>query len=238
MTILKSKLVYKFTHLYVNNFIKYEFRLTNLINSLIISFLENFLFLRNYYILNDLIWQDGFLIDFLQKKVVDKLFKKKGEVYFKFTINQKSEINTLTKIISIDNVENKTVYAFANKQGFTAFLPLNYTYAILPNPNTLRKVKMGKQHKSTSQIQATYNTYPTYPAYESMMNQFVVNYPTLCKLVNIGTLPSGKKLLMLKISDNINVRENEPQFLYTSSMHGDEIAGYVGMLHYIDYLLI
>ncbi len=172
-----------------------------------------------------------------QKIVVDKLFKKKGEVYFKFTINQKSEINTLTKIISIDNVENKTVYAFANKQGFTAFLPLNYTYAILPNPNTLRKVKMGKQHKSTSQIQATYNTYPTYPAYESMMNQFVVNYPTLCKLVNIGTLPSGKKLLMLKISDNINVRENEPQFLYTSSMHGDEIAGYVGMLHYIDYLL-
>lgn len=33
---------------------------------------DNFFFLKRYYRLNDLIWQDGFLIDFLQKKVVDK----------------------------------------------------------------------------------------------------------------------------------------------------------------------
>jgi len=33
---------------------------------------DNFYFLRKYYRLNDLIWQDGFLIDFLQKKVADR----------------------------------------------------------------------------------------------------------------------------------------------------------------------
>lgn len=37
-----------------------------------INILINFSFLRDYFIINDLIWQDGFLIDFLQKKVVDK----------------------------------------------------------------------------------------------------------------------------------------------------------------------
>jgi PKD repeat protein len=173
-----------------------------------------------------------------QQQTVNTLFKKRGEVYFKFTIGSKQEVNTLTKIISIDNVENKTVYAFANKQGFSKFLLLNYQYTVLPNPNTLRKVKMSKKTaKSSMQTQSTWDVYPTYPEYEAQMNQFVTSYPNLCKLVNIGTLPSGRKLLILKITDNVNVRENEPQFLYTSSMHGDEIAGYVGMLHYIDYLL-
>lgn len=34
--------------------------------------LNNFTFLKDYFIINDLIWQDGFLIDFLQKKIIDK----------------------------------------------------------------------------------------------------------------------------------------------------------------------
>jgi hypothetical protein len=45
-------------------------------NDILNNFIESFLFLRNYYILNDLIWQDGFLIDFLQKKVIDKWIRK------------------------------------------------------------------------------------------------------------------------------------------------------------------
>ena len=34
--------------------------------------LDQLFFLNRYYRINDLIWQDGFLIDFLQKKVIDK----------------------------------------------------------------------------------------------------------------------------------------------------------------------
>ncbi|MCX6266958.1 MAG: M14 family zinc carboxypeptidase [Bacteroidetes bacterium] len=41
----------------------------------------------------------------------------------------------------------------------------------------------------------------------------------------------------MKISDNINVEEAEPQFLYTSSIHGDETTGYILMMHLIDYIL-
>ncbi len=39
-------------------------------------FLNKIYFLSNYYILNELIWQEGFLIDFLQKKVADNWIKK------------------------------------------------------------------------------------------------------------------------------------------------------------------
>ena len=40
------------------------------------TFLNKIYFLSNYYILNELIWQEGFLIDFLQKKVADNWIKK------------------------------------------------------------------------------------------------------------------------------------------------------------------
>ncbi len=40
------------------------------------SFLFKFYFISNYYLLNELIWQEGLLIDFLQKKVADNWIKK------------------------------------------------------------------------------------------------------------------------------------------------------------------
>lgn len=45
---------------------------TYLCNITLESLTDNFYFLKKYYRLNDLIWQDGFLIDFLQKKVADR----------------------------------------------------------------------------------------------------------------------------------------------------------------------
>jgi hypothetical protein len=60
----------------------------NLVNNTLTNFLESFIFLRNYYILNDLIWQDGFLIDFLQKKVVDK-WMRKFLIYSAYLFNER-----------------------------------------------------------------------------------------------------------------------------------------------------
>lgn len=61
---------------------------SNLINTTITNFLESFIFLRNYYLLNDLIWQDGFLIDFLQKKIVDK-WMRKFLIYSAYLFNER-----------------------------------------------------------------------------------------------------------------------------------------------------
>jgi hypothetical protein len=54
----------------------------------------------------------------------------------------------------------------------------------------------------------------------------------------MSATPSGNyQILVLKISDNVHTAENEPQFLYTSSIHGDETTGYILMLRLINYLL-
>jgi murein tripeptide amidase MpaA len=59
----------------------------------------------------------------------------------------------------------------------------------------------------------------------------------LCRIVDGGLTVQGRKILFAVISDNVNQREAEPQFMYTSTIHGDETTGYVLMLRLIDSLL-
>lgn len=174
------------------------------------------------------------------------LFKDQPERYFSFQIRSRSELSALTKVVSLDKIEGNTVFAYASQEDFEKFLalpspaaqtegvPATYQYEFLPHPSSLLKVE------TTSNMQdvlSGWDVYPTYQAYLALMDSFVAAYPHLCTLHTIGTLPSGRKILALKISDNPQAHEDEPQFLYTSSMHGDETAGYPGMLHLIDYLL-
>jgi PKD repeat protein len=168
-----------------------------------------------------------------QKELAQRELIRRGEVYFSFQIADRSQISQLTQKISISNVKGNTVYAYANSEEFTNFSTYNYQYEVLTAPSELIKVQMSD---SPAQV-LTWNYYPTYPAYEAIMQQFAADYPQICKLITVATLASGRKILGLRISDNVNIQENEPEFLYTSTIHGDETTGYILMLHLADYLL-
>lgn len=73
---------------FVTSYNSWQISKISLINDVLTNFIESFIFLRNYYILNDLIWQDGFLIDFLQKKVVDK-WMRKFLIYSAYLFNER-----------------------------------------------------------------------------------------------------------------------------------------------------
>lgn len=162
-------------------------------------------------------------------------FGNRDEVYFSFRVHSLSELHTITDVISIDNVQGNTVWAYANMKQYLKFARLGYDITLLPHPGDAPGAVMKDQISPNSST--TWNSYPTYSAYESLMNQFQTNYPGICQLITLKTLSSGHKLLAVKISDNVSVDEAEPEFLYSSSMHGDELTGYVLMLHLIDYLL-
>lgn len=160
-------------------------------------------------------------------------YAQQHEYYFKFKINEQSDLYTLTKTISIDNVVGNEVYAYANDKQMLDFIKLGYFYDMLPNPGTLINPKMSGNIDEIKD----WDVYPTYDGYVAMMNQFATTYPNLCRIVNAGTTVQGRLILFAVISDNVATREAEPQFQYSSSMHGDETTGYVLMLHLIDYLL-
>ena len=170
-----------------------------------------------------------------EKSETDEIFNDKFEIYFRFE-NKDISFDRLTRIISIDSKTNQEwVYAYANKNEFTEFLNLKINYEILQHPGTLIIPKM-RSDINIKNIDE-WDFYPTYEAYIDLMYQFEQSYPDLCDVFSIGNSEEGRSLLFAKISKNVNSIESEPRFLYTSTMHGDETAGYVLMLHLIDHLL-
>ena len=158
---------------------------------------------------------------------------RSAEYYIKFTIGAKEDILKITKYISIDNVQDMTVYAYASDRQLEKFGELGYAYEILPHPSTLIEPEMSSDK---ADIKA-WDVYPTYTAYVDMMYQFEIDYPGLCQIVEAGTSVEGRQLLFARISDNIAVEEDEPEVMYTSSIHGDELTGFMLTLRLIDYLL-
>jgi len=168
---------------------------------------------------------------------LEDIFKTSGEIYFTFDIGSPLELESLTRVISIDNVHGLQVFAYANKKEFKEFLALGYAYTILPHPGSLLTEDQLRPPGSGESPLTIWNFYPTYQEYLDFMYGFAASYPEICNVISIGTSVNGKAILAVKISDNVNEQEAEPEFFYTSSIHGDETTGYVLMLHLIDYLL-
>lgn len=167
----------------------------------------------------------------------DQILKARGEVYFKFSLENtadfKTEVNKLGTIISIDKIEEPMVFAYANTTEFEKFSKTGLSYQVLTAPSMILSREEVDSHGTTDD----WDYYPNYSEYLAMMNQFALDYPSLCEVVNVGQSVEGRDILFIHINNNLGVDEAEPEFMYTSSMHGDEIAGYILMLRLIDYLL-
>ncbi len=159
---------------------------------------------------------------------IDKLFGEKGEIYFSFKYNNKSQLDEISNIISLDHKTNSEMaYAYANRSEFQNFLKIGIDYKLINK----------KPINFINNSSGNWDYYPTYTEYTDMMQTFANSFPDICKLHNLGTLNSGREILIVQISDNVGQKENEPSFLYTSSMHGDELAGYILSLRLIDHIL-
>jgi hypothetical protein len=157
------------------------------------------------------------------------------EHYLRFVEKSRKEVNSvITRTVSIDRVSNDTIYAYANPDELNALLALGYEPELLPHPSSVAKnIVMA----TTIQQMSQWDRYPTYEVYQAMMKRFVANHPTLCQLDSIGTTPQGRQLYMLRLTSNVAEPKKAPEVLYTSTMHGDEAAGFVLMLRLADYLL-
>ncbi|XP_070205330.1 carboxypeptidase D-like [Littorina saxatilis] len=80
--------------------------------------------------------------------------------------------------------------------------------------------------------------YTHYDEMETLLKNFVSQYPTLTKLHNIGTSVENRTLWALQITDKVNETEpGEPMFKYVGNMHGNEAVGRQLLIYLIQYLL-
>ena len=176
-------------------------------------------------------------VSFAQSVNIDSIFATSGEIYFSFYADSNEDLHNISGIVSLDHGTTlPEVFAYANKKEFTAFANLNIPFTIEPKPGSLFKDLNMLTSLKDKQLN-NWDFYPSYEVYVEMMYAFESEYPNLCSVSSIGTSVDGRELLVAKITDSLTVQENEPHLLYTSSMHGDEIAGFPLSLRLIDYLL-
>ena len=155
-----------------------------------------------------------------------------GEYYFRFHLADRSRLEQLTREISIDNFRNDTVFAYGVESQVEQLRQQGFQPEVLLHPGKRIIASM-----SDAKAAMEWDSYPTYEAYVEMMNGFASDYPELCQIVDAGYSVRGRSILFAKISDNVEIEETEPEFMYTATMHGNETIGYILMLRLIDYLL-
>lgn len=148
--------------------------------------------------------------------------------------NENIDIKDFINIVSIDKVTKDSIFFYVNEKEFNAFLKLNLAFTIQKREIL---IEQPKYKTSNAYLLSNFNSYPTYEQYDTILQTFATNYPSLCQYVKLGTLPSGREILAVHISNNIGQPAAKPRFFYTSTMHGNETAGYIFMLKLIDLLL-
>ncbi len=169
---------------------------------------------------------------FAQKEDLRSMMKERNEFYFNFEIDDIQQLNKIANIISIDNVDGNKITAYANNKQYERFLTLGIETTLLTPPSMLENHKM---FDGRTRAEYDWDEYPTYEAYEAMMEEFAATYPEKCTLIDLGTLNSGRKLLVARI--NNGETEGKPKFFYSSTIHGDETTGFIMMLRLIETLL-
>ena len=159
------------------------------------------------------------------------LMKDRNEFYFSFKYDL-HQLADVANLVSIDKVDGDNVVAYANSEEYQRFLTLGIEATLLTPPSMLENHKMydGKTRDGYG-----WDEYPTYEAYEAMMAEYAELYPEECSLIELGTLESARKLLVLRLNNDVS--EAKPKVLLTSTIHGDETTGYILMLRLIDELL-
>ncbi len=185
-----------------------------------------------YFILSLAVIVCGNIFAQKNQQELNQLMQQRNEYYFTFNLNGNDDLNVIAHTISVDRVDGSLVTAYANNKEFARFQQLGYEVTLQTPPSLVEEVTMWD---GSNRAAYDWDSYPTYEAYEDMMFQFAIDHPENCEIIELGTLPSNRKILIAHLKNGSS--EGKPKFLYTSTIHGDETTGWIMMLRLIDYLL-
>ena len=166
------------------------------------------------------------------QRELGQLMRERGEYYFTLAVNEPTEIQSLSRLCSVDGTDGQTVICYANQEEYDQLLQLGYQPNLQTPPSLLTEAKMWDGNRATYE----WDSYPTYSQYISMMEGFPTSAVSgrICTLMDLGTLSSGRKIMGVRL--NNGSPEGKPKFLYSSTIHGDETTGWILMLRLIDEL--
>ncbi len=172
----------------------------------------------------------------------------------KVEITNKNEIIEIQKMgIPLDDAyQNKdgSLEFFVNENEFKALSQSTIKYEILINDwnNYYRENRIQTLNKLDVTYNQKYNvqsfTYGSMGGYYTLseiwekIDEMIANYPNLISVKDsIGASEEGRPIYAVRISDNPNINEDEPEVLYTALIHAREPESMMQMIYYMFYLL-
>lgn len=154
----------------------------------------------------------------------------------RITVDDREELDALTEAgFDISNVQGSEVTIYATWREVDRLRSAGYSpVQIAVNPRTDVFAQRG-----AGKVLGAYNTYNDMTA---MLQGYASTYgpgavSDICRLYSLGRSVQNRELWALVISDSPELEEDEPEFKYVSTMHGDEPVGTEMCLYFIDLVL-
>lgn len=177
----------------------------------------------------------AFIIVFALTLLGGKTYAQPDEYQFTFEVDSRVLLDSLSQIISIDRVDGNRVWAYANADEMEQFMQTGISFEFCPDKNAAKTSYPMAELVSEMQ---NLDRYPTYEVYDTLMRNFERDYPQLCQLEEVATLPSGRQILAVKISKDVSLNNTaKPEVLCTATMHGDEGICATTALNFCNFLL-
>lgn len=160
-------------------------------------------------------------------------------VTIRLEIEDRAELDLLTRMVSIDDVRGTAVWATATPAQLVRLRAAGYDWRVIETGAKAKDAAMCAEGW-VEDDERSWSCYPSYEQYEALLQRLAADRPDLCRLVDLGPGANNvapHRLWALVVSDNPGVAEDEPEVLLTSSMHGDETGGFVLLLRLAHHLL-
>ncbi|HEX6968171.1 MAG TPA: M14 family metallopeptidase, partial [Micromonosporaceae bacterium] len=118
---------------------------------------------------------------------------------------------------AIDYSEHGVLYVTATPAEARAITALGFKLERVTEPHVHDDGEVG-----TLDFPPADSGYHNYAELTAVVNQVVADHPSIARKISIGQSYEGRDLMAVKISDNVNVDEDEPEILFNSQQHARE----------------
>jgi len=138
------------------------------------------------------------------------------EMEVKIMLNGQQQAKTLGQLNLKGDIYNTHAYLYLTPTELELVKKAGFDYTInIPDLNTW-SASFGTALVPTG--------YYTFNEIKNIADSLATHFPDICKKVVFGITPQFKELAALKISDNVNVDENEAEILFDGGIHGNEVG--------------
>lgn len=163
-----------------------------------------------------------------QQTDIETYQSSRNEFFFNVKIDNLSEIETLTRMVSIDAVNGNILRCYANQNEFDRLKAAGYTPILIDNRATKASFPMWDGSGDYG-----FDRYLGYYDYVYLLENYVDNYPN-CQLIDLGETV-WHNIYCMRINNGNTV--GKPKVMLTGAIHGNEFISTVSMMQIIDVLL-